>query len=316
MPGPPCSTRSGIYARSVESGQIDLGPERDRRSIVEQIADGVLEGRLAALAWLLIEKRIPVLVAAGPSGTGKTALLRALLAFLPRTADVRTVAGMWESWDWLPADARAELSVLVAAPDARRSNAARAAAPLDTATGVIIVPEFSDHLPFYAWGSVARTAIRAATMGYGLAGTIHAESLEEVFGALGGPEVGASPDELSALGLVLILRAVDGLRDRSRRRVVAAHYVRPVARDAEGHVQRLPPAVLATWDGRLDSFEDFSWGVVPELAARLGMRAGDLDAERDRRAEWLDALVAAGVRGEDEVVAAIRSYRDRQPARA
>jgi hypothetical protein len=153
-------------------------------------------------------------------------------------------------------------------------------------------------------------------MGYGLAATVHAESLEEVFAVLGGAEVGASPDEISALGLVLVLEAVDGLRDRSRRRVVAAHYLRPLARDVEGHVQRLQPAVLATWDSRPDSFEDFSWGVMPELAARLGMRAGDLDVERDRRAEWLDALVAAGVRGEDEVAAAIRSYLERQPARA
>lgn len=295
---------------------IDLGPERDRRSIVEQIADGVLDARLAGLAWLLVEKRTPVIVAAGPSGTGKTALLRALLAFLSDDSQVRTVVGAWETWEWLPADVRAQLGVLVAAPDARRANAQRVAAPLEAATGVIVVPEFSDHLPFYAWGGVARTAVRAAALGYGLAATIHAESLADVFAELGGPEVQTSADELSALGLVLVLQAVDGMRERSRRRVVAAHYVRPLARDAQGHLQRLDPAVLATWDPRADGFEDFSWGVIPELAARLGLRAGDLEAERDRRAEWLDALVAAGVRGEDEVLAAIRSYLDREPARA
>jgi hypothetical protein len=297
----------------VDPAKIDLGPERDRRSIVELIADGVLDSRLAALAWLLIEKRTPVLVSAGPSGTGKTVLLRALLAFLPSSADVRTIAGIGETWEWLPAHLRAELGVLVMAGD---GGGRSAGGRLEPANGVLVVPEFSAHLPLYAWDGVARTAIRAATMGYGLAATVHAESLEEVFGVLGGAEVGASPDEISALGLVLVLKAVDGLRDRSRRRVVAAHYLRPLARDVEGHVQRLQPAVLATWDSRLDSFEDFSWGVMPELAARLGMRAGDLDVERDRRAEWLDALVAAGVRGEDEVAAAIRSYLERQPARA
>jgi hypothetical protein len=287
--------------------EIDVGPERDRRSIVQLLADGVLDTRLAALAWLLIEKRIPIVVAAGPSGTGKTVLLRALLAFLPPSVETRTVAGIWETWDWLPAEERAELGVLVAA----RDGGVAATPTLDRSNGVLVVPEFSDHLPLYAWNGVARTAIRIATLGYGLAATVHAESLADVFAVLGGPGVGAAADELSALGLVLIVRAVDGLRASSRRRVVAAHYVRPLARDAHGHTQRLDPAVLATWEPATDEHEDFSWGVLPEVAARIGARSGDLDLERDRRADYLDALVAAGVRDEDEVRAGIHGYARR-----
>jgi hypothetical protein len=286
----------------VDIADIDLGPERDRRSIV---------ARLAALAWLLIEKRTPIVVAAGPSGTGKTALLRALLAFLPVSVEARTIAGVWESWDWLPANERAELGVLVAGRDAGATERH----PLGRSNGLIVVPEFSDHLPLYAWGSVARTAIRVTTLGYGLAATVHAESLADVLGTLGGPGIGASTDELAALGLVLILRAVDGLGPSGRRRVVAAHYLRPTARDVHGHVQRLDPAVLSTWAPATDEFEDFSWGVLPELAARLGGRTGDLELERDRRAEYLDALVAAGLRDEDEVAAAIRAHT-RLPAKA
>jgi hypothetical protein len=94
-----------------------------------------------------------------------------------------------------------------------------------------------------------------------------------------------------------------------RRRVVAAHYVRPVARDGAGHVQRLGPAVLATWDAPGDRFEDFAWGIAPELAERVRRRAGDFDAERDRRAAYLDGLVRAGAAGGAEVVAAIEHYR-------
>lgn len=292
--------------------EIDLGPERDRRSITQLIADGVVDSRLAALSWLLLERRTPVVVVAGPTGTGKTVLLRALLAFLPPTARVRTVAGIWETWGWLPANVRAELGVLVAAGD---GASPAPDGPIDPSDGVVVVPEFSDHLPVYAWGGIARTAIRAAAMGYGLAATVHGESLADAFDALGGSGVGASTDELSRLGLVLILRAVDGRREPSRRRVVAAHYLRPLARDAEGHLQRLDPAVLATWEPGADAFEDYSWGVMPEVAARLGKGAGDVEVERDRRAEYLDALAAAGVRGEDEVLAAIRSY-SRPAARA
>ncbi len=283
---------------------IDVGPERDRRTIVELLAGGVLDSRLAALAWLLLERRIPLVVAAGPSGTGKTVLLRALLAFLPEGTSVRTVAGDWESWSWLPADVRTEVGVLV-----YEDVAAADSAPREASGTVLVVPEFSNHLPLYASGRTARTAIRLASRGFGLAATVHAESLEEVFAVLGGPGIGATGDELSHLGIVLVVRAVDrALGPRSRRRVVAAHFLRPVALDAGGHVRRLGPAVLATWDAATDTFEDFAWGVLPEIAVRLGARSGELDAERDRRAAYLDALVAAGIDGEREVVAAIAAY--------
>jgi hypothetical protein len=299
----------------VDLSRLDLGPERDRRSIVRLIADGVLDARLAALLWLLLEARLPVVVAAGPSGTGKTVLLRALLAFLPPSTRVRTIAGAWESWGWLPADVRAELGVV--AFGATEGSGVDVSSPLEPGSAFLVVPELSMHLPIYAWNGVARTAIRLATMGYGLGATIHAESLGGVLDELRGPGVGASSDELSALGVVVVLRAVDGtLEPSGRRRVVAAHYVRPVARDAEGHVQRLPPAVLATWAAVDDTFEDFSWGVTAELAARVGRKAGDLDVERDRRAEWLAALVAGGVDGEEDAAAAIRSYVARPAARA
>ncbi|HEU4672691.1 MAG TPA: hypothetical protein VFS32_07325 [Candidatus Limnocylindrales bacterium] len=288
----------------MDLSRIDLGPERDRRSIIALLAQGVLDPRLAALAWLLVEKRVPLVVAAGPSGTGKTVLLRALLGFLPQGTKVRTIAGEWETWAWLPADVRTELGILVYGD--------RAAGDPSTAaeTGsVLVVPEFSSHLPVYAWNGTARTAIRLASRGFGLGGTVHGESLEDVLGVLGGPGIGATADELSHLGLVLVVRAVDpALGERSRRRVVAAHYVRPVALDAGGHVQRLGPAVLATWDAATDTFEDFAWGVLPEIAARLGLRSGDLDLERDRRAAYLEALTSAGIDEESSVAAAIAAY--------
>ena len=71
-------------------------------------------------------------------------------------------------------------------------------------------------------------------------------------------------------------------------RVVAAHYLRPVARDMHGHVQKLGPAVLATWDGRAGRFEQFGWGVTPELAMRTGRHAGDFEIELERRREALE----------------------------
>jgi hypothetical protein len=69
--------------------------------------------------------------------------------------------------------------------------------------------------------------------------------------------------------------------------VAAAHYLRPVARDEHGHVQRMPPAVLATWDATADRFEHFAWGIVGELASRTGRRPIELEREQARRAARL-----------------------------
>jgi hypothetical protein len=92
-------------------------------------------------------------------------------------------------------------------------------------------------------------------------------------------------------------------------RVTAAHYVRPLARDAHGHAQRLEPAVLATWDPADGRFEHFAWGVVPEIAARLGLRAGDLEADLHHRRDDLVGLASAGVTSLDEVRRLVAGYR-------
>ena len=87
---------------------------------------------------------------------------------------------------------------------------------------------------------------------------------------------------------------------------MAAHYARPVARDEHGHSQRLPPAVLAAHDQGADRLEHFAWGVIPELAIRLGRRAGDLEADQARRATVLRGLVDAGIVDIESVRTALR----------
>ena len=272
------------------------------RSVVELLQAGTLDAELAATLWVLIEGRVPVIVAADGGGAGKTTLLDALLQFLPDGVATHELAGASETFDWLPQ--ATELGWQGAPPTTAGS--------VRPDTAVLLVPELSDHLPTYTWGAEARIAIRAASIGYGLAATIHADTLEEVFDTLRRPPVGADDDELSRLGLVLILRR---LAD-DRRRVAAAHYVRPTARDEHGHVQRLGPAVLATWDAALDRFEHFGWGVTPELALRVGRKAGDFELEVDRRGAYLTDLARSGVVGVHDVRIAIAGYRTHSPTLA
>ncbi len=224
-------------------------------SLVELVARGVLDAELAALAWLLVEGGVPVVVAApeGRAGAGAQLLVGLL-------ASVR--------------------------PDVDRA-----------ALGV----------PLTAAGASA--LVRGRRVG----GVIGAGSLAEVRERLGSGPLPLTPDQLTFLGCVLILGDAGGAR-RGRLRVTAAHYVRPLARDAHGHQQRLDPAVLATWDERLGRYEHFWWGVLPEIAARLGRRTGDLEADLHHRRDDLAGLAKAGVTKLDEVQRLVAGYHVRYGA--
>ncbi len=298
-------------------------PPRDgARSLLELIADGTLDAELAGLLWLLLERRVPILVAGGPPLAGKTTLLTALLELLPPPTRRIVLRGAAEEFEWLPdagglgwtpgslEPARAAIAAELLSIDGGPTGQRRPAAAADSSC--ILAAELSSHLPVYTWGVAARTTIRAAGRGFGLAATIHGDSLEDVLDQLAGREVGLSADELSLLGVVLVVRPVARPGAGLRRRVVAAHYLRPLMRDAAGHLQRAAPAVLATWDERSDAFEHFEWGIAAELAGRLALRTGDFEHERTRRAEYLAALIRAGARTADETRAAVAAYGPRR----
>ena len=108
-------------------------------------------------------------------------------------------------------------------------------------------------------------------------------SLEEVQARLSEPPFGLTEDAIRSVGVVLVVRV---LADR-RRRVVAAHYVRPLEQDPQGHVQRRPPALLAAWDAESDRFDDYAWGITSELAGRVGREPAAFERARAERATLL-----------------------------
>lgn len=240
---------------------------------------------------------MPIVVASDRDQAGASAVLDACLSFLRPDVRIVELAGQDETFAWLPQASELGWPGIPHPVDG--------ADPVRPDTTVLVVPSISDQLPTGTWGDAARIAVRAASIGYGLATTITAASLEDVFAQLQRSSIGLSADECSHLGIALIL---DGQRGRPRR-IAAAHYVRPAARDVHGHVQRLGPAVLTTWDRGSDTFEHFGWGVIPELARRIGIRAGDFEIEQHRRSEYLAGLMAAGLSRPAEVRKALLAYR-------
>jgi hypothetical protein len=229
-----------------------------------------------------------------------------LLDFLPPGTRRVILRGWSEDFAWLP-DARSLgwLDTAADGPASAARDVAPPVAPADPTTSYLLVSELSPHLPSYTWGLHARVAVRALQRGYGMAATMHADSLEEVFSELGAPPVALSEDEVRRLGVVIVLRLADG----AGRRAAAVHYLRPLERDGHGHLQRRPPAVLATWDPASDRFEHFAWGLTPELADRIGRTQSAFEDAQAERASFLGSLVAAGVMAPPSVRAALERHR-------
>lgn len=240
------------------------------------VREGTLDAELAALLSLTVEGGISLVVAGGRA-THRRAVRDAVLQLLPADRAVVRLAGADEDFAWMPQ--AGELGW--------RSNGERRPA----IPGAAMVAELDeDPAGTATWGEATHLSIRALTAGYSLIATTGGQRLEEVLDRLGAPPVAASEDELALLGVVLILEDAD---PGAAPRLEAAHYLRPVARDPGGHVQRPSPAVLATRNRATGRFDHFAWGVIAELAARTGRRPIAFEREQAQRAAAITAATRA-----------------------
>lgn len=115
-------------------------------------------------------------------------------------------------------------------------------------------------------------------------------------------------DAFRRLGVVVV---ADDTERGLRLRVV--HYLRPTERDGQGHVQRRPPAVLAAWDESVDAYEDFAWGITPELADLVGRSPADMEGRRSERAAFLAASARTGQTSMDVWASAVTQYLAGEP---
>lgn len=207
------------------------------------------------------------------------------------TLDPRTAALLW-----LLIDGGVPLVVTGPASAAARRSLASGLLSLDPARRWVVLDADEERV----------TADRLAALlrgGVGVGITLAAAGLEGVLERLKGS--GLPEDAVRRLGVVVVARETQqGLR------CSVVHYLRPAERDAQGHLQRRPPAVLAAWDERGDSFEDYAWGITPELADRVDRSQADLEERQVDRARFL-----AGLDPREDHAKRVREYLITEPPR-
>ena len=163
-----------------------------RRSLADLTADAVVDPATADALRQHIRAGGSIVVAAGPSRVGKSTLADALAGELPTGTGRVYVRGGYETFDFVH--------------------------EIDMGRTALLVNEISPHMPVYLWGSGARRVLRMAGEGAQVIATMHADSPDEVVFQLARQPVGATPDEIAAVGMAVFLGpAAD---DEGRWRVV------------------------------------------------------------------------------------------------
>ena len=211
------------------------------------VAERALDPELAALAWLLIEGGVPLVVGGSASREQRAALAGAMLAVDPR-----------RPWVLLDTD---------------------------------VDPPSLARLSTLLQGGLSVGLVLAA------------RDLQETFDRLRAAPLSLPDDAVRRLGTVLVVDETTlGVR------IAAAHYLRPTERDGQGHLQRRPPAVLATWDRESDAFEHFAWGITPELSDRVDRSQADFEQRQLDRAGFLARMARTGAMAAGEWATVTNRY--------
>jgi hypothetical protein len=266
-------------------------------SVVEIVGSGTIDARLMAVLWAVVSRRRSVMLSSEAPQAGKTTTLSALVDFLPAETVGVFLRGWWEDFAWLD-EVPAERAYL-------------------------LINELSDHLPIYVWGRNARGALMLAGKGWGMGGTMHADSLDEAIDTLRS-DLGATDTDLAGLTIYLQYSAYRTPAGMYRRVEEAWHLrlapdgtLAPVRLAAlEGGrspsltgAQRLPsPPVLPSDDGRASQRLVHDPEAYALLAASLGLAADAFEAEIAERAAFLEALAERGVCDPPSVAVALGAY--------
>lgn len=214
-------------------------------SIVDLIRANTISAEMAACVGQGISQGASLLTAASPGGAGKTALLAAILGFLPEGVPIVTVD-------------RPHVIAKAGRETVRHCFLAHEIGP--------------GHWYGYLWGSSVARCIELASGPHIVASCLHADTIDELRAQLGSPPLGAGPSALLGIDFILFMH-VDrggGRRPGECLRRVAAVY----RSDRTSGAHRL----IYRWEAERDAFERTAESPVPPETEALEARLQRLAA--------------------------------------
>ncbi len=255
----------------------ETGRESNRPSLLGMVKNNTLDLKLAAMLWLLFDRRASVVFASMPDMTGRTAMLSALVDFIPPGVAPLYVYGPEFDEKKLPDDAVPEKTYL-------------------------LVPELSADRDSYLWGKYVARLFRAVDRGYAVGTTMHADSPEQVISLLNRTPNRVPRRLIGGLHAVVNLRTVPGGRSAARR--VAQVTLLTPSPDREPE-----QLTLVGWETDAESYLYMDApSTTDALAERLGMSADELDSELTRLRRRLEAWLNVGTLTANDVRKAVARY--------
>ena len=211
-------------------------------TVLDLIQNGTMSAEMAATMWAAMDDRSSFIVAAGPRQAGKSTNTNAILGLLPDDVPLHGLSG--------EADQFADLAS-------------------SGAGGYLVVSEFSNHMPNYLRGEQVMQVFQTAEKGYSIAGTLHADTPEELFYELRshGP---LTDNDLSRIRFLVFL-AMRGSMEEPLRRVASVWEVDGVS-DGKPWAR-----ILHRWNESDDTFDAVdSPSLLSVTASELADRAAKL----------------------------------------
>ena len=245
-------------------------------SMLELVKSGSLDLRLASLLWVLMEKRVSIMVVAGPSWAGKTTVLNALLDFLPPETRQVKLQGNFGAIEQLQKDGPSGI--------------------------YMVADEISNHLFGYVWGEVARRVFDMLPRGYPLGGAMHARNAREALEVLH-YYLDIPLSVLAHIRVIIVLRAMPGrsYTEEPIRYMEAVSLVRPLN-------DGISLQVIAARGPDSDHAEFTGEKELKEALSRVIGKCESVIEEMSRRERFLGRMMEECKLSREEVREAVAEY--------
>ena len=274
----------------------------DPLTIVDLLNARVIDQRMAAYFWLLMENKSTALVV-GSTGSGKTTLLNALLTLTRSNSKIVTIEEVQEvnipHFNWTALLSRENYgSTSEASSQVNLFDLVKAA--MRMRPDIIVVGEVR--------GEEAYVLFQAISTGHGGMCTVHADDVESAIQRLTSKPMDVPPAFIPFLDLTFTVRRISipnpGGGFRAVRRIVSVDEVSKVGEYFTAF----------RWNPSSDTFKASELRNSPKLsrlAKDLGIQLADVTEELNKRAIVLRWLQERGVRNFREVSAVLEDYAAR-----